>query len=135
MRLAAHACLERHAAQPVAHVLLHRHVRKQCVRLEHHVDRALVRRHAGHVHLVDQDASGARGGESGQHAQQRRLAAARCAHQREHLALEDAQIDAVDRAEAAEGLADALDDDLRLGLGIQPRPISKRLLLRRGHAL
>ena len=41
----------RHAVllQAEGDVLLHRHVREQRVRLEHHVDRPLVRRHAGHV--------------------------------------------------------------------------------------
>ena len=134
MRSVAHASLERHAPQAVADVLLHRHVRKQRVRLEHHVDRPLVRRHFGHVHIVDQDAAGARARESRQHAQQRRLAASRGAHQGEHLALVDAQIDAVDRGEGAEGLVDAFDDDLRLGVGIEPGPIGRRFLLRRQHA-
>ncbi len=72
--------------------------------------------------------------EARQHAQQRRLAAARGAHQREHLALVDAQIDVVDRGEGAEGLVDALDDDLRLGVGIEPRAIGRRFLRRRRHA-
>ena len=62
----------RHAflLQAEGDVLLHRHVREQRVGLEHHVDRPLVRRDAGHVHAVDEDA--ARGGllEAGQHAQQ-----------------------------------------------------------------
>ena len=39
--------------QAVAYVLFHRHVGKQGVGLEHHVDRTLPRRHAGHVLAVD----------------------------------------------------------------------------------
>ena len=66
-------------------------------------------------------------GEPGQHAQQRRLAAARGAHQGEHLALVDPQIDAVDGGECAEGLVDAFDDDLRLGVGIEPGPVGQSI--------
>ena len=88
----------------------------------------------GHVHILDQDAAAARAGEARQHAQQRRLAASRGADECEHLALVDAQIDAVDRGEGAEGLVDAFDDDLRLGVGIEPRAIGDRFLRRRRHA-
>ena len=40
-------------------VLLHTHVRKQRIGLEHHVHRPLIRRHGAHVVSVDQDAPGA----------------------------------------------------------------------------
>jgi hypothetical protein len=82
-----------------------------------------MRRHLGHVRILDHDSSPARGRESGQHAQQRRLAAAGGADQREHLALVDLQVDAVDGREGTERLVDALDDDLRLGVRIEPGPV------------
>ena len=72
-------------------VLLDTHVREQRVGLEHHVDRALVGRHAGEVFAVEQDPPLGRVFKSGQHAQQastcripsrraaRRTRAGRCA--------------------------------------------------------
>ena len=56
-----------------------------------------MRRHAGHVLAVDQDAAGVGRLEARQHAQQRGLAAARAAQQGEQLAALDLEIDAVDR--------------------------------------
>ena len=41
--------------QAEAHVLRHRHVREQCVILEHHARIARVRRRAGHVAAADED--------------------------------------------------------------------------------
>src|ERR1035438_1173752 len=70
-------------------VLFDIHVRKQRVRLEHHVHRPFIRRYARHVLAVNEYFSGARRLESAQHAQQRGLAAARCAQQTEYFALID----------------------------------------------
>src|SRR3546814_16235525 len=55
--------------------------------------------------------------EAGQHAQQRGLAAARGAEQREELALEDVEGDVVDGDEVAETLGDADDrsEERRIG--------------------
>ncbi len=127
--------VERHAPQAVAHVLLDGHVREQRIGLEHHVHRALVRRDCGHVLIVDHDPAGAGSRETGQHAQQRGLTAARGAHQGEHLALVDAQVDAVHGRESAEGLVDPFDDDLRLRVGIEPGLVGDRFRLSRQHAL
>ena len=52
------------AAQAVADVARHVHVREEGVGLEHHVDRPAVRRHAGHVLAVDQDAAARRASRS-----------------------------------------------------------------------
>src|SRR5260370_871920 len=52
-------------AQREAYVLRHRHVRKQRVRLEHHADVALVRRHVGDRALVELDVAGIGGEKSG----------------------------------------------------------------------
>ncbi len=113
--------VERQTAQAVADVVLHRHVRKQRVRLEHHVDGPLVRRHRAHFGPVDADAAAARVCEARQHPQQRRLAATGCPDEREHLALVDIQRDVVDRGMSAESLADAIDEDLRSRGRIEPR--------------
>ncbi len=93
------------AAQAVAHVLRHVHVREEGVGLEHHVDRPAVRRHAGHVLAVDQDAAAIGRLEARDHAQQGGLAAARAAQKGEQLAAPDVEIDAVDRGDRAEALA------------------------------
>src|SRR3546814_6015743 len=58
--------------------------------------------------------------EAGQHAQQRGLAAARGAEQREELALEDVEGDVVDGDEVAETLGDADDLHVRLFARIVP---------------
>ncbi len=71
----------------------------------------------------------------GQHAQQRGLAAAGGADQGEHLALVNPQIDAVDRGERAECLVDALDDDLRFRVRIEPGPVSDGFRRRRPRGL
>ena len=47
---------------------------------------------AAHLHAVDEDAAAARLRETGEHAQQRGLAAAGGADQREHLALVDVEL-------------------------------------------
>jgi hypothetical protein len=62
----------------------------------------LVGRDAAHVLPVEQDAAGRRLLEAGEHAQQGGLAAARCAEQREELALIDRQRQIVDGGEIAE---------------------------------
>src|SRR5262249_44807106 len=91
--LALHLACERQPSQPVPDVILHRHVREERVRLEHHVHRALMRRDAPHVDAVDADAPAGRGSEAGQHAQQGGLAAPRGTDQSKHLALVDLQRD------------------------------------------
>ena len=58
--------------------------------------------------------------EAGQHAQQRGLAAAGRAQQREELALVDVEADIVDRVDVAELLGDVLDPDERLGVRVLP---------------
>ncbi len=77
------------AAQPVAHVRRHIHVREQGVGLEHHVHRPPVGRHVGHVLAVDEQPAFVGRLEARQHAQQGGLAAARAAQQREQLAARD----------------------------------------------
>jgi hypothetical protein len=79
--------------------------------LEHHVDRALVRRIRGHVLTVDQNLAFGRQFEPGNHAQQGRLAAARWAEQHEEFARHDIKADIVDRGHLAKALGDIADLD------------------------
>ena len=110
--------------QAVGDVLVDRHVGKQRVGLEHHVDRALVGRHGGHVHAVDEDAAGRRLLEAGQHAQQRRLAAAGAAENREELAAMDVERHPVDRRDAVEQLRHVADLHQRGAFRRAPRGLA-----------
>jgi hypothetical protein len=95
--------------QREAHVLGHRHVRIQRVALEHHRHAALGRRRVGDVDAADQHAPRAHLLEAGDHAQRRRLAAARRPDQHHELAFGHGQVDAVDRGHAVRvGAAQAL---------------------------
>ena len=96
-------------------VALDRQVRKQRIALEHHVDRPPVRRHAGDILAVQQDAAFARLLETREHPQQRGLAAARGPEQREEFAFEDVQRQPLDGDEIAEALAHRLEPHQRLG--------------------
>ncbi len=95
--------------QPEGDVLLHTHMRKQRVRLEHHVDRALVRRQCVDRLTIQDNAPLGRPLEPGKAAQQRGFAATGTTEQREDLALANLQADLVDRNEAVELLADRVD--------------------------
>src|SRR5664279_5333122 len=97
------------APQPEGDVLPHRKMREQRIVLEHHVDRALMRQHLRDVLAVEQDAAFVRGLEPGQHPQQRGLAAAAGAEQREKLAGPNVERQPVHRAEAAELLHHRVD--------------------------
>src|ERR671914_36362 len=63
--------------QPERHVLEDRHVRVERVVLEHHRDVAVLRRHVVDEVAADEDLARGRLLEPGDHAQRRRLAAAR----------------------------------------------------------
>src|SRR5690606_32513462 len=73
------------------------------------VHRPFVRRHVRDVDAVDDDAPGRRPLEPGQHAQQRGLAAAGGAQDREELAAMDVEVDGIHRDEVAEVLAELPD--------------------------
>ncbi len=92
------------AAQAEGDVVEHREMREERVALEHHVHRPLVGRQPGEVLAVERDRSRGRRLEAGEHAQQRRLAAARRAEQGEDLALGDVDRDVVDGPVAVEVL-------------------------------
>ena len=101
------------AFQPERDVVPHVEMRKQRVVLEHHVDGPLMRQHRRDVAAVEQDAALVRRLETGEHPQQRGLAAAARPQQREELAGPDVERQPVHRAEIAERLGDALDAEQR----------------------
>ena len=79
--------------------------------LEHEADLALAHVAVGGVLSIEQDAALVGVFEAGDDPEQRGLAAAGRAQQRDQLARREVQRDAVERDEAAEGLADVLDFD------------------------
>jgi hypothetical protein len=100
--------------QAIGDIVGDAHVRENGIALEHHVHRPLVRRNARHVLPVDHYLAFGRQLEPRDHAQQRRLAAARGAEQHEEFTGQDVQADIVDRRDLAEPLGDILDLDDRL---------------------
>src|SRR5262249_6867675 len=72
---------------------------------------ALLGRHAGDVAALDRDRARVRLLEPGDHAQQRRLAAAARAEERRQLPARHRQRDVVERGERAEALRDVEDGD------------------------
>jgi hypothetical protein len=67
----------------------HRHHREQRQLLEHHIHRTAIRRHAAHALAADGDVAAIRRDESRDHAQQRRLTAARRTQNRKEAAAID----------------------------------------------
>src|SRR5262249_50149089 len=74
-------------------------------------DAALARLHRGDVGAVDQDLPGIRPFQPGHDAQQRGLARAGRAEQRDEGTVRHLQLDAVERVDRAEALGQALDGD------------------------
>ncbi len=97
--------------EAIADILLHAHMREERVGLEHHVHRPVIGRHVRHVLTVDEDLAARGRLEAREHAQQRRLAAARSAEKGEELALDDVDRHIVDGREVTELLGDLLDAD------------------------
>jgi hypothetical protein len=96
----ARALAARLHAQAERHVVEHRHVAKQRVVLEHETHVALAHMHVGGVLAAEQDAAGVGRFQAGDDAQQRGLAAARRAQQRDQFAGVDVQVDVLQRVEA-----------------------------------
>jgi hypothetical protein len=88
-------------------------VREQGRRLEHEPDVADAGRQVGDVLVVEQDPAGRRLDEAGDHAQRRRLAAARRPEQGQELAIGDVDADVVDGCRRAEALRDRVEVDDR----------------------
>ena len=97
------------AAQPEGDVLEDRQVREERVALEDGVDVALVRRQSGDRAVAEVDRPRARLLEAADHAQRRRLAAARRPEQRVELAALDLEREVVDGDHVVELLRHALE--------------------------
>ena len=115
---ALHAGLDvglRHAAdlEPVGHVVVHAHVRVERVVLEHHRDVPVLGLERVDDRVADGDLAGGDRLEPRDHAQQRRLAAARGADDDDELAVGDLRVDAVDHLELRVALADVSEFDFR----------------------
>ena len=96
-------------------VLGDRLVGKQRVILKHQADVPLIRRLGGDVLAADLDRSGGRSLEARDDAEQRRLAAAARADERNEFALAHVERDVLERADLVEGLADIPHADGRRG--------------------
>src|SRR6266545_7406619 len=94
-----------------AHIGGDRHVRIKRVVLEHHGDVARLRRQVVDHALADADLARGDVLETGDHSQQRGLAAARRPHQHDELAVADHDADAMDDLRGAERFSDLADRD------------------------
>ena len=111
-------------AQAVADVLGHRHQREQREVLEDQRGRPLVGADAGHVLAADAHRALRRLEKAGDRAQQRRLAAAGRAENREEFAAVDLQGDVLDGGETAETDRHVVEIDVRAHAppDVLPRP-------------
>src|SRR6516165_733288 len=106
------------------------HMRKQRIGLKHHIDRAPMRRHAGHVVAIDENAALVRRLEPGDETQEARLAATGRSKQREKLALRYFERKPIESEDGAVALRDPLD--LYQGCtGQRPQPPSRMAALSR----
>ena len=104
------------------------HVREQRVVLEHHADRAPMRRQPRQRRAVEQDLAFGRRLEAGEHHQRRRLAGARRPEERQELAALDVEIEPVDDArDAVVRLADRHEADDRVGHDARTSPVSRTI--------
>ena len=108
-RAARHLAID----EAIGHVLSHVQVREKRVGLEHDAVVALCRRQAGDVAPGQFDAAGGLHLQPRDDAQQCGLAAAAGAQEADEFALRDVEVDALQRAEAAEVLADAGQPQVR----------------------
>ena len=99
------------AAQAEGDVLEEREMLEERVALEHRVDVAAVGRHVLDGLALEQDVALVGLLEARDHAQRRRLAAARRAEHREERPLRDVEVEALDRVLVAEALDDAAEGD------------------------
>jgi len=95
--------------QSEGHVLRHGQMREQRVALEHQAGVAPPGRHARYVALAEPDAAGGRLGETGDHAQGRRLAATGRSEQDDELAVGNLERDVAHGVDLAVALADPVD--------------------------
>ncbi len=98
------------------------HMREQRIGLEHHIHRPLIRRQPGDIDPVNDDAAAVGYLETGNHAQQGRLAAPRRPEQRVKGAPLDAQRYIIDCCGRTEPLRDACDFEQRHSTVLDQRP-------------
>ncbi len=101
-------------AQPERNVLEHRHVAEQRIVLEHEADLPLARADRRDVEPLQHDLPRIRVLEARDHAQQRRLAAAGRAEQRDELTRGEIERDVVERGELAEAFVQITNGDAHL---------------------
>ena len=117
--------------QAEAHVVANVEMRIQRVALEHHRDVALARLEVVDAAIADDDVARRDRLESGDHPQQRGLAAPRRADQHRELAVGDVEVDAAHDRDIAEALLDVAhahgghDETLTPRLLVQPRRASR----------
>ena len=99
--------------QAEGHVLAHVHVRVERVGLEHHRDLALGGGERVDESAADVDVAGGDAVEPGDHAQQRRLAAARRSDQHDEFAVVDGKVDVAEHARGAVALVQLVDAQVR----------------------
>ena len=99
-------------AQPKGDVLLDRKVREQRVVLEHDADITPVRRQPGQVPPAEEHLATVGGKQPGQYAQQRRLATAGGAEQRDKLALAHGEGDILKHTGLPEAFGDTLNPQM-----------------------
>src|SRR5262249_28992328 len=102
-------------AQTEGDVVRHREMRKEGEALEHHGGISLVGREPRHVLAPEQHGSGVGRSESGDAAEQGRLARAAGPEEQEELAGLDAEIDYVEGGDATEAYRQLLKGDLEHG--------------------
>ena len=108
-------------------IVLDGQVREQRIGLEHHVGRPPIGRHAREILAVEQDVAGIRPLETGDHPQQRGLAAPGRSEQREELAGINVERQPIDGGESAEALGQTIDTQqrTRIALGRQSGTLSR----------
>ena len=111
--------------QPERDVVVHVHVREDGVALEDHRDAPPPRRQVGRVSAPDRHAALIDPLETGETAQQRRLAASGRTEQDDELLVPHLEVDAVDGGELAEVLPHPLESDVSHRAPFLPAPPRK----------
>gem|GEM_PF-3149238 len=96
-------------AQAKRNILRHRHIREKRIGLKHHADIALVGLEVHHILAVDFYGAAVGHLETGDHAQNSRLAAARRAEEGDEFALFHGKVEIVDDGIGAEALFQVFD--------------------------
>src|SRR5207244_13064569 len=116
-------------AQTVGHVLVHRHVRVERIVLEHHRDVAILRLQIVDDATADADLARSNLLQPGDHAQQRRLAAAGGTDDHNELAIRHIRGDAVDHLEAAVVFSDVAEGELGHYFSVSTSPLTNHFCI------